>query len=213
MLYPINLNLQGRPCLVIGGGRVALRKVRSLLKADAKVIVVAPAVAEEIKDLAAEGQIVWLPKSAESSDVKDSFLVICATVDTTTNRDIAVAAKKTGALVNMAAPPLELSDFTIPASESCGDLLVTFATGGKSPELARKLKIRYGSEYAAFGEFLSIIEPYRRGLIQRLADSEACAAFWRETLDDEVMELVSQGRFDEAEERIADAFISIGVKS
>ena len=70
-----------------------------------------------------------------------------------------------------------------------------------------------GSEYAAFGEFLSIIEPYRRGLIQRLADSGACAAFWRETLDDEVMELVSQGRFDEAEERIADAFISIGVKS
>ena len=213
MLYPININLQGRRCAVIGGGRTALRKIKLLLRAGAAVTVTAPEISEEIKELTASEKVTVKEKAASPEDIKDCFLVICAASEPTVNQIIAAAAKKDGILVNLAAPPLDEGDFIVPASVCAADLQISFSTSGKSPELARRLKQRYFDEIYNYGEFLKILEPYREGLRERLHDSDACTEIWRRLLDDETMELAAQGRFDEAEERITDALVGFRTKS
>ena len=77
--YPAFLNLKGKPCVVVGGGRVALRKIRSLLKAGAKIKVISPEVSEEIKKLHKKGKLRLIERPFRNSDLKGAFLVIAAT--------------------------------------------------------------------------------------------------------------------------------------
>ena len=210
MLYPINLCLTGRACTVVGGGAVALRKVRRLLAAGATVTVAAPAVCEELATLIAAGQVRFSDMAAGLPDFCGSRLVICAAADTVVNAQAAATARAAGALVNMAAPPLELGDFELPAAEAEGDILLTVSTGGRSPELARRLRERLLNVAARYSEWLEVLAPYREGLKRKLTAPRERENFWRQVLDDRLLDLVEQGNFDEAEELIIHALDSIG---
>ncbi len=213
LVYPINLDLRERLCAVIGGGSVALRKARTLLQAGAKVTVIAPVLTAELARLAESGQLRWQAKQYADGDLKNFFIVICATNSPAANVRAASEAKREGALVNVAEPS-QLSDFTVPAQVRRGDLLLTVSTGGKSPALARQLRRElerdFGDTYGAWLERLTIL---RGEMKSRLDNSQARETFWRQAMDAAVLELVKQGELKRAEARIRDAIDSFGIES
>jgi precorrin-2 dehydrogenase/sirohydrochlorin ferrochelatase len=160
MMYPIFLNLQERRCLVVGGGEVALRKVRSLLKGGARVAVVTPSVTDSLRQMASSGQIVLSLREYRESDLEGAFLVIAATNDRKVNSTVSVDARRRGVLVNVVDSPGEC-DFYVPSVVVRGDLVLAISSGGKSPALAKRiredLERAYGPEYDRFLRLMGIV--------------------------------------------------------
>jgi len=213
LVYPINLDLKNRLCAVLGGGNVALRKVKTLLAAEARITVIAPVLTGDLAHLAEIGRVNWLGKKYEAGDLRGFFLVICATNNSQTNIKAAIEAKRESALVNVVEPS-HLSDFTVPAQVRRGDLLLTVSTGGKSPALARQLRRElekdFGDTYGAWLEQLALL---RKEMRSRLESSHDREMFWRQALDAEVLELVKRGELKKAEAKIRDAIGSFGSES
>ncbi len=159
-MYPVFLNIHGQPCVVIGGGKVAERKVLSLLEAGAQVRLISPQLTKKLHELAAAGGIDWLARRFQSGDLTDALLVFAATDSAAVNEAVAQEAKAAGILVNVADAP-ELCGFQVPAVMRQGDLSIAVSTNGKSPVLAarirKKLAADYGPEYAVLLELLGKI--------------------------------------------------------
>ena len=110
---PVFLRLEGRPCLVVGGGKVAARKVAMLLRAGAKISVVAPALCDELETLRVSGRIQHAGREFRDEDVDGRVLVIAATDDETVNRQVSVVAERHRIPVNVVDTP-ELVQFHRP---------------------------------------------------------------------------------------------------
>lgn len=197
--YPALLWLTGKRACVVGGGRVALHRIEALLDAGAQVRVIAPEAVDGVVDLVAAGRIKWHKEPFAASMLQGVSIVVCATDDPDVNRRAAWAAKSMGALVNMAAPPLELSDFAVPASVRRGDLVLAVSTGGACPELSRRLRGELDSLGDIYGPWLEKLVPIRDEIKELLSSSEERRAFWREALSEDVMALVRKGKLEEAE--------------
>ncbi len=201
--YPINLNLVGRRCLVIGGGRVAERKVAALLKSGAAVTVISPTLTANLAAWLATGCFCYKAETFSPGEVQGYLLVLCTTDSPAVNEQAAHLAKAAGALVNVADRP-DLCDFTIPARLLRGDLSISVSTGGKSPVLARVLRDelarQYGQEYA---DYLEIVARLRNEWQATCQSSEERCRRWSEVkvFDSEVLEMLRQGRHKEAEVR------------
>ena len=158
MLYSMNLRLSGRIAVVIGGGKVAHRKVLGLLDAGAKVKVVSPELTSELKSLAAAGEISWQPEQYAKKDLEGALLVIAATNDSETNLEVKNDASP-HQLVNLADNP-EQSDFQVPSVMKRGKLLIAVSTSGASPVLAKKicgqLEKSFDEQYESYLEFLAV---------------------------------------------------------
>ena len=151
MSYLVNLVLEGRAALVMGAGKVALRKVEGLLQGGARVTVVAPAACPEIEALAEAGRITLHRESYRKAHLEGAFLAIAATGDEAVNGQVAQDARELGILVNVVDRPA-LCTFTVPATLRRGELILAVATGGRCPSLAsalrEELESAYGPEYA-----------------------------------------------------------------
>ena len=121
--YPIFLNLEGKKCVVVGGGEVALRKVRALLDSGAKVVVVSPTLNSDLAQLAEAETISLISREYEPKDLKDAVIVVAATDIAEVNQNIAKKARKHGILVNVVDRP-EASDFIMPSFVRRGDLVL-----------------------------------------------------------------------------------------
>ena len=205
MKYAMNLEMKGRRCVVIGGGPVALRKARSLVRAEAEVTVVAPEAVLDLASLAMAGRVHWERRGYEARDLDGAFLVVCATDDAEVNARAAAEARARGVLVNAPAKPA-LSDFTVPASFSRGHLLITISTDGGSPALSRALRKQLETLYPkAFGDWLEIVSSLRETMKKELATARDREHFWRQALSPDVLELVRAGRIEEAKEQVIHA--------
>lgn len=155
--YPVNLDLRGRHCLVVGGGAVGSRKVKGLLACGAVVTVVSPEVRPRLEQLAAQGRIALHRRPYRSEDLEGIFLVIGATDEEPLNRRIHGDAQQRGLLCNIADRP-EVCNFILPAVVRRGDLLIAISTSGRSPAFAkhlrRRLEAEFGPEYALFLELM-----------------------------------------------------------
>jgi precorrin-2 dehydrogenase/sirohydrochlorin ferrochelatase len=155
--FPVNLDIRGKLAVVVGGGAVAARKCLTLLAAGARVTVIAPILAAPLRELAEKETVTHLARKFARGDLAGAFLVFAATDSRMVNRTVAQEAREYGILADIADAP-ELSAFTSPALLTRGELLITVATGGASPALARKiradLEMRYGPEYGAALELL-----------------------------------------------------------
>ncbi len=195
--YPINLDVTGRPCLVVGGGRVGTRKVNGLLACGAKVAVVSKTTSTRIKALAKDDMITFHRRGYQSNDLNDIFLVIGATNDTDLNRRIYEGAQKRRILCNIADQPA-LCNFILPAVVRRGDLLATISTSGKSPALAKRLRKDlekiYGEEYA---ETLSLMGTIRKKLLAEAHAPEAHKPLFNELIEGGLVEMVRDGRHRE----------------
>lgn len=198
-LYPVGLDLSGLACLVVGGGDVAERKALGLLRAGARVTVVAPTIAPGLHASVEAKAISWLERMYGSDDLEGASLVMAATDDESVNRQVSDDARRRRIPVNVCDRP-ELCSFTVPAVLRQGDLTVAVFTGGQSPMLARRireeLEQHFGPEYA---EFLAMLGELRQRLPDEVPDIGRRQAIYRTLVDSDARELLRQGRRAEVE--------------
>ena len=195
--YPIFLNLEGKKCVVVGGGEVALRKVRALLDSGAGVVVVSPTLNSGLAQLARVETISLISREYEPKDLKDAVIVVAATDIAEVNQNIAKKARKHGILVNVVDRPEE-SDFIMPSLVRRGDLILAASTSGASPALAKKIRMRleqtFGEEYSPL---LSLIKEVRQELKER--QLRVNAEDWQNALDlDLLTHLIQAGERQKA---------------
>ena len=168
--YPIMLRLNGKKTVVVGGGKVAERKVKGLLGTGALVSVVSPELTDELLRLARDGDIVWLDKTFSKDDIQDAFLVFAATNDEGVNQFVRSVAKD-HQLVMVADDP-EDSDFHVPAQVQRGRLSITVSTGGASPILAGKIREQLEQQFdEQYSEYLDFLFSKRQWILKEIKDS------------------------------------------
>ena len=148
--YPICLRVAGRPCLVVGGGRVAEQKVDPLLEAGASTTVVSREITPRLAALVSRKALLHHARPYARPDLRGVFLVIAATDDERTQQQVVRDAQQAGVLVNVVDRP-ELCDFIMPSIMRRGDLLIATSTSGGSPALAKRIRrdldALFGPEY------------------------------------------------------------------
>jgi len=191
--YPVNLDIRRQSCLVVGGGAVGTRKVRTLLDCGAVVTVVSPAVTNPIAVLAGENRISLKLRPYQRSDLDGVFLVIGATDNKELNRAIHADAGKQGKLCNIADQP-DLCNFILPSVIERGDLIIAISTSGKSPAFARRLRkqleVQFGPEYAGF---LKLMGTVRKILLKQTRDPEAHRRVFESLIDQGLLECIRDG--------------------
>ncbi len=194
-LYPVNLNITDKLCLVVGGGAVALRKTKSLLASGAKIRLISPEVLAELNVLAQSKEIEWFERGFVEGDLKGVFLVFAATNNPDVQVLIVEEAAKYSILLNSADDPRN-SHFHVPAHFRRGKMLVTVSTGGGSPALAKKirqqLEFEFAPEYEVVVELLSLIREKVVGLDD---DSVIHGQLFRRLLQQEIVELVLKAKW------------------
>lgn len=195
-LYPVNLVLEGRRCVVIGGGSVAARKAASLLDAGAAVTVIAPEVSEEIRALPLE----VVEREYRTGDLDGAWLAIAATDSPTVNRAIDADGRHARVWVNAADDP-EACSFTLPAIVRRGPVTVAVSTAGHSPALAAWLRERIaaelGPEVAELAELLAQARDELKASGRSTEDVD-----WRRALDSDMLDLIRKGQMTQARERL-----------
>lgn len=200
--YLISLDLTSKKCLVVGGGNVAERKVLSLLECDALVYVVSPDLTPVLKSLFEESLIQYRQGKYQSSDLADKFLVIGAAGTETVNRQVADDCAQRNLIVNIVDDPTKGS-FFVPASLKRGSLTIAVSTGGKSPLLARKIKEELENAYGThYEEFLDLLGYLREDVIKNVADPEKKKKILENLVNDDVLNMLKEGRIDSAKEML-----------
>ncbi len=195
---PVFMNVRERPCLVVGGGEVAARKVSLLRRAGARVRVVAPELDARLGELARLGAIEHVARGFEPDDVAGTALVVAATDDEAVNRAVSEAARAANVPVNVVDRP-DLCTFVMPSIVDRSPVQIAVSTGGSSPVLARQLRARLESVIpAAYGRLAALAEAYRPQAKARIRDPEVRRRFWERVLDGPIAELVLAGKEEEA---------------
>lgn len=174
--YPAFLNLKDKPCIVIGGGEVAERKIKALLDAEASVTVISPELTPSLKELSKKGRIKHISRPYKRGDLEGAFLVIAATSDMEVNRDVYEEASDRP--VNVVDVP-ELCTFIVPSVIRKGDLTIAISTSGTSPALARaireQLEETIPEEIAEVLDLLRSLRPVLKGspeILKRIGSRE-----------------------------------------
>jgi len=194
-LYPVNLNISNKLCLVVGGGVVALRKTRSLLVGGARIRVISPTLHPDFVGLVENHVIEWFDRGFAEGDLKGVFLVFAATNDHGIQSLVNREAEKYPVLLNSVDDP-QNSHFHVPAHFRRGKLLVTVSTGGNSPALARKLRQQLEVElvpgYEMVVELLGLI---RDKVVGPGENSTANGELFRRLLEQGIVELTLEANW------------------
>lgn len=187
---------------MIGGGRVARRKVKGLLAAGAMVRVVSPRLDPQLAILARDGKIEWLKNVYAEGDLGNAFLVFAATDDRRTQQTICRHATAGGMLVNVADDPA-CCNFHVPSSFRRGDLTIAVSTSGKSPAVAalirEELEETFGSEYAVLLDIMALVR-------QQLSAGENTQAerkkIYKKILHDDIVGWIKSGRMEKVQQHL-----------
>jgi precorrin-2 dehydrogenase/sirohydrochlorin ferrochelatase len=194
--YPVNLDIKGRQCLVVGGGRVGSRKVDTLVQCGAVVTVVSAEVSPTVKQLADEKAILLKQRAYRASDVEGMFLVIGATDNETLNRQINADAERLNLLCNIADRP-EICNFILPAIVRRGSFVMAISTAGKSPAFAKhvrkRLETQFGPEY---GVVLELMGAIRSKLLAGAHEPEVHKPLFEQLIDGDLVALIKDQQID-----------------
>jgi precorrin-2 dehydrogenase/sirohydrochlorin ferrochelatase len=208
-LYPLFLNLKGKPCVVIGGGKVAERKVLSLIDTGARVLVISPKLTPLLTSLLSKRRISHRSRTYEKGDLEGVCLAVSATNSKRINEAVSNEARERRVFLNVVDIP-RLCDFYVPAVLEQGDLLIAISTSGKSPALAKKirkeLEKQYGWEYGPFLELMGAIrlrlltkshdKPYNKKLLSKIISSNILY-YLKEGKEDEINGILQEVLDDE----------------
>jgi precorrin-2 dehydrogenase/sirohydrochlorin ferrochelatase len=196
--YPIFLDLKGRPCIVIGGGAVAERKVQGLLAAGAEITVVSPEISEGLQLLFAQRSIKHVSRKYENGDLAGYALAFVATDDGANTPAVFSEARERGIWVNCADVP-SCCDFILPAMVRRGELALAISSGGASPAATRV--IREELESYLTEEFAQLVQTASEVRIElRQHSTQPSAESWNEALKGEFRLLLRQGKAAEAKQ-------------
>ncbi len=200
--FPIFLNIRERPCIVIGGGDIAARKVSLLLRAGGAVTVVAPELGAELADRLSKGEITHREKTFAPDDIEDCHLVIAATDDRAVNEAVSQAAQAQRIPVNVVDNP-DLCSFVVPSIIDRSPLVAAVSTGGASPVLARIVRSRIETLIpAAYGQLVQLASSFRGKVKAHFSRPEDRRLFWEDVLSGSVAEMVFAGRDQAAREAL-----------
>jgi precorrin-2 dehydrogenase/sirohydrochlorin ferrochelatase len=201
--YPAFLNLKGKIAVVIGGGKVAERKVVSLLKAGSDVKVISPYLTKRIEKEKLRGRIKHIPRQYRKGDLKNAFLVIAATDFPTINDRV---SKDAPSLVNVVDIP-DLCNFIVPSVMNRGPLNIAVSTSGVSPALSRSIRKEleklYGPE---FNNYLKLLKKIRSKTLDVIDDRKKRGEFLKAVASEKMMRMLREKGFRETGRVIVDLF-------
>ncbi len=201
--YPAFLNLKGKIAVVIGGGKVAEKKVVSLLKAGSDVKVISPYLTKRIEKEKVRGGIKHIPRQYRKGDLKNAFLVIAATDSPAINDRV---SKDAPSLANVVDIP-DLCNFIVPSVMKRGPLNIAVSTSGISPALSRSIRKEleklYGSE---FNNYLKLLKKIRSKALDVIDDKKKRGEFLKAIASEEMMRMLRQNGFKETRKVVDDLF-------
>ena len=191
--FPVFLDLKNRKCVVVGGGRVAERKIQNLRKAGAAVTVVSPRLTPALERLKETKGIDHRRRAYKTGDLKAAFLAVAATDHRPTNEKVFREASARRIPVNAVDDPVHCT-FIVPAVISRGDILIAISTGGRSPALAKalrkKLEREVGGEYSSL---LKLIGAVRKSILPLGWGPMKNQKIYRRLLQEDVLDLLRRG--------------------
>ena len=195
---PIFLKLRDTPALVVGGGSVAERKIDLLIRAGAKVTVVAPEIGSKVEALLNQQKLHWIEDRFEPAHLSQALIAIAATDNEDVNRSVSEAARQQNLPVNVVDQP-NLCTFTVPSIVDRSPVIIAIGTGGASPVLARMLKARLETLIpAAYGRLAGIAREFRDQVKAALGSVDSRRGFWEKVFQGQVAELVFAGKENQA---------------
>ena len=200
--YPILVDLQGKKALVVGGGKVAQRKIESLLEHGATVQVVAKELTASLEELRRAGRIEFLGEEFSETFVDGVFVVFAATDDAALNRRVSRTAQQRSLLVNAVDQPADCN-FIVPSVLSRGDLVIAVSTSGKSPAFARKVRVEleqsFGEEY---GLFLNLMGNLRKEILRLGLSQEENKSTFEDLVTSDLLTAIREKNWDLASQII-----------
>ena len=215
MLYPLNVDLSGRSLILVGGGKVAERKVRGILSAgtETSICVIAPKITMVLQEHVAAGRLCWKQACYADGMLEGAFLVYAATDLREVNAAVAAEAKRRGIPVNVIDDPAA-STFQVPASIRRGELILSVSTAGGSPALSRAIRMELEEMYpSAFGMWLERVSCLRVELQECISSSSARTRFWHTALRPDILTMVRHGAMEKAEVELRNAALDFGAQS
>lgn len=212
--YPVNLKLKAKKVLIVGGGKVGLRKFKRLLKARAEITVVSPKFNPGFKSYhdnssgSSSGQFQLLKRRFREDDLIGKVLVIAATDNQELNERIALLARGRNILVNIIDNP-ELSDFTVPAAVNKGELLLTVSTGSNLPALSKKIRKKLQQEFGPEYSFLlQVMKKKREEILSSISSIQLRRKIFKSLASDKflirIREIIAQAELNYAAEKEVD---------
>lgn len=200
--YPVVLRLQKQRCVVVGGGPPAEEKILGLLEAGADLTVIAESLTPVLRTLADQGRFRWTGRKVAAGDLAGAFLAVAADEDRSVNAALWEEASRERVLFNALDDP-EHCGFIYPSVLRRGALAVAISTMGLAPALAVRMRQRFadqiGPEYAAF---LELAGEFREFIARTVPDPARRKRLWYEIVDSDVIELLRQGRDEEAKIKV-----------
>jgi uroporphyrin-III C-methyltransferase/precorrin-2 dehydrogenase/sirohydrochlorin ferrochelatase len=203
--FPMFFNINNRPCVVIGGGEVAGRKVALLRRAGGNVTIISPQLCESLQRRVAEGEIQHKAKDFEPEDISQCVLIVAATDDSEVNRNVSQIAQQKNIPVNVVDQP-ELCSFVVPSIIDRSPVQVAVSTGGASPVLARLLRARLETLIpASYGRLASLMEEFRDKVKAHFSDGDKRRRFWETVIQGPIAEMMFAGKEEAAREAMHEA--------
>lgn len=204
---PVMLKLEGRRCVIIGGGPVAERKAASLIEAGAVVVVVAPDATNRLQSDQSAGRLIWEMRNYREGDLDGAFLAYAATDQPDINEAVVREAEQLGIPVNHTGDGSKGS-FITPSIVRRGGLILAVSTSGAGPGasrmLSREIDERYGSEYEIYVDFLSFARSVVKGRVQ---DAGFRAKLYKLLAEMDILASIREGRFHPWSKEELDAWI------
>lgn len=197
--YPLYLNIKGKKCVIVGGGKVAYRKACSLRDAGADVTVISP---ETCPEMVNEKGITLVKDIYNERSLDGALLVIAATDDEVVNRRVSLDAGKRNIIVNVVDRP-ELCSFIVPSTIKRGGLCISISTSGASPALAKNIRKElediFGPEY---GEYIDLLTKMRIVALSEVKDDARRRKILQRLAERDMLEIVKTKGVEEAEARM-----------
>lgn len=197
--YPMLLNITGKAVIVVGGGKVATRKVENLLIGQALVTVISPEISPKLQSLAEKKAIQWRKKTFSPDDINDVFLIIAATNSSTINELVAQSANQ-HQLCNIVDNE-ELSQFIVPSVVRRGPLTIAVSTSGANPKLAKEIKKELEAQYDdSYEDYIVFLQKARRQIIDQVTDPKHKCVLLKELLDSQFLALTKTKQMKERQQ-------------
>ncbi|SFV84724.1 Siroheme synthase / Precorrin-2 oxidase / Sirohydrochlorin ferrochelatase / Uroporphyrinogen-III methyltransferase [hydrothermal vent metagenome] len=195
---PIFIDIKQQPCLVVGGGDIALRKINLLLKANAAITCVSKECCDGIEKLVKDNKITYIEKAFEATDINIQVLIVSATDDSDLNAQVSELAKVANIPVNVVDSP-DLCSFVMPSIVDRSPIVIAISSAGKAPVLARLIRAKLESTIPhAYGKLAELAGNFRDQVKAKFNNIEDRRYFWEKTFSGIVAEKVFSGKVDEA---------------
>lgn len=201
-LYPINLNIDGRLCVIVGAGAVAARKLNALLPCAPKIRVISPELCTEVRELVETNNLEWLPRAYQRGDLHGAALAFALTDRPEVQRQITLEARERGIPINVADNPAACT-FQTAATVRRGDLLICVSTSGGSPALAAAIRKELASQFGPeYGDLVKLLTMIRQPTVGSSDSQENQRLFLEHLLKSNVLDLLQRQEWQLLHEKL-----------